>query len=151
MKAFGRQISHQYHDSCEYCQIFSVNGENCTCSDLDENGTIVLEMVKCGANLVSDEKVEFSRKWWGLGGMICKTLKCFRYISTDLDDSWARWLHWDRGTRARTPHTSCVVATPSDHDDQDLARAHWSIAGRVLPVTGIELSLMPVLRTTETT
>ena len=32
-----------------------------------ENGTIVLEMVKCGANLVSDQKVDFSRNWWRLG------------------------------------------------------------------------------------
>ena len=46
----------------------SINDESFTCSDLDENGTIVLEMVKCGANLVSDQKDDFSRKWWGLGG-----------------------------------------------------------------------------------
>ena len=34
-------------------------------SDLDETGTTVLEMVKsqCGANLVSDQKVEVSQKF----------------------------------------------------------------------------------------
>ena len=62
-KAFDRQISHQYHDSCEFYQISSINGGNFTCSDLDENGTVVLEMVKCGANLVSDQKVDITRKW----------------------------------------------------------------------------------------
>ena len=32
-------------------------------SDLDRSRTTVLEMVKCGANLVSDQKVDFSRNW----------------------------------------------------------------------------------------
>ena len=32
-------------------------------SDLDETGTSVLEMVKCGANLVSDIKVDFSQNF----------------------------------------------------------------------------------------
>ena len=32
-------------------------------SDLDETGTTVLEMVKCGANLVLDRKVDFSKNF----------------------------------------------------------------------------------------
>ena len=32
------------------------------CSDFDGSGTSRLESIKCGANLVSDEKVDFSRK-----------------------------------------------------------------------------------------
>ena len=32
------------------------------CSDFDGSGTSRLESIKCGANLVSDEKVDFSQK-----------------------------------------------------------------------------------------
>jgi len=35
---------------------------NSMLSDLDETGTTVLEIVKCGANLVSDRKVVFSQQ-----------------------------------------------------------------------------------------
>jgi hypothetical protein len=33
------------------------------CSDFDETITNRLEMVKSGANLVSDQKVDFSQNW----------------------------------------------------------------------------------------
>ena len=36
---------------------------NSMLSDLDETGTTVLEMVKCGANLVPDQKVDISQKF----------------------------------------------------------------------------------------
>ena len=46
--------------SVEFLRISQLNRDFFV-STLDENGTIVLEMVKCGANPVSDQKVDFSR------------------------------------------------------------------------------------------
>ena len=41
------------------------------CSDFDGSGTSRLESIKCGANLVSDEKVDFSQK------NLCDTIPVF--------------------------------------------------------------------------
>ena len=40
----------------------SIDSENFMLSDLDESGTTVLEILKSGANLLSDQKVDFSSK-----------------------------------------------------------------------------------------
>ena len=44
-------------------QNLSIGAEISKSSDLDEKHTIVLEMFKSGANLVSDLKVHFSQNW----------------------------------------------------------------------------------------
>ena len=40
----------------------SIDSENFMSSDLDESGIAVLEILKSGANLLSDQKVDFSQK-----------------------------------------------------------------------------------------
>ena len=40
----------------------SIDSENFMSSDLDEGGITVLETPKTGANLLSDQKVDFSQK-----------------------------------------------------------------------------------------
>ena len=40
----------------------SIDSENFMSSDLDESGITVLEILKSGANLLSDQKVDFSQK-----------------------------------------------------------------------------------------
>ena len=40
----------------------SIDSENFMSSDLDESGITVLEILKSGANLLSDQKVDFSPK-----------------------------------------------------------------------------------------
>ena len=40
-----------------------IDARNFFGSDLDRSRTTVLEMVKCGANLVLDQKVDFSQNW----------------------------------------------------------------------------------------
>ena len=40
----------------------SIDSENFMSSDLDESGITVLEILKSGANLLSDRKVDFSQK-----------------------------------------------------------------------------------------
>ena len=40
----------------------SIDSENFMLSDLDESGITVLEILKSGANLLSDQKVDFSQK-----------------------------------------------------------------------------------------
>ena len=40
----------------------SIDSENFMSSDLDESGITVLEILKSGANLLSDQKVDFSSK-----------------------------------------------------------------------------------------
>ena len=59
-----------FHDIYQNSQSFSIDDENFMFLDLDEKHTIVPEIVKCGANLVSDQKVDFSRKWCGWGGLV---------------------------------------------------------------------------------
>ena len=44
-------------------QNFSIGAEILKFSDLNEKHTVVLEMFKSGANLVSDQKVDFSQNW----------------------------------------------------------------------------------------
>ena len=41
----------------------SIDSENFMSSDLDESGITVLEILKSGANLLSDQKVDFSQNW----------------------------------------------------------------------------------------
>ena len=40
----------------------SIDSENFMSSDLDESGITVLGILKSGANLLSDQKVDFSQK-----------------------------------------------------------------------------------------
>ena len=40
----------------------SIDSENFMSSDLDESGITVLEILKSGVNLLSDQKVEFSQR-----------------------------------------------------------------------------------------
>ena len=52
-----------FHDFCQNSQSFSIDDENFMFSDFDDKHTIVLEMFKSEANLVSDQKVVFSQNW----------------------------------------------------------------------------------------
>ena len=49
-------------------QNFSIGAQNLKFSDLDSEHTIQPEIIKCGANLVSDTKVDFLTNLVGRGG-----------------------------------------------------------------------------------